>query len=65
MRLKSPSTWKTTQYAIFAHLGVSSQTWNNIYGRILLSRLIFVSPPIRETWRADTDLWKTADGSRR
>jgi hypothetical protein len=41
MRLKSPSTWKTTQYAIFAHLGVSSQTWNYIYGRNLLSRLIF------------------------
>jgi cellulose biosynthesis protein BcsQ len=50
--------WKTTQYAIFAHLGVSSQTWNNIYGRIPLSRLIFVSPPIHETRRTDRKTWK-------
>jgi hypothetical protein len=28
MRLKSPFIWKTTQYAILAHFGVSSQTWN-------------------------------------
>src|SRR5216684_3569531 len=54
MRRKSPSIWKTTQYAILAHFEVSSQTWSHIYGCKSLSGLMSDCTPIHETSPADT-----------
>jgi hypothetical protein len=45
MRRRSPSVWKTTQYAILAHLGVGSQTWNYIYAPKPLCGLASTRPP--------------------
>src|SRR5713226_1930895 len=53
MRRKSPSIWKTTQYAILAHFEVSSQTWSHIHGCKSLSGLMSDRPPIHETSPAD------------
>jgi hypothetical protein len=54
MRRKSPSIWKTTQYAILAHFEVSSQTWSHIYGCKPLSGLMSDRTPIRETSPPDS-----------
>jgi hypothetical protein len=53
MRRKSPSIWKTTQYAILAHFGISSQTWNEVYARKSLVGLRSARQPIHETSRTD------------
>ncbi|WP_354100737.1 hypothetical protein, partial [Bradyrhizobium sp. S3.9.2] len=53
MRRKSPSIWKTTQYAILAHFGISSQTWNGLYAHKSLVGLRSTRQPIHETSRTD------------
>ena len=40
-RRTSPSIWNATQYAIFAHFGISSQTRNTVRRFKVLTRLDF------------------------
>lgn len=52
---------QTTQYANIAHLGVSSQTWDNIYVAKPLRGLSFRCAPIHETRRTDKNvrIWRS------